>query len=595
MFAKSGMTDYEIFSAAGALPVQDVLALRAWLTPEKTLFTFLGDDGEETGGLTYRELWSRCEAVAASLALSSRPGDRIMLFYPPGLDFVSAFVGCLMAGRIAVPVNLPSRRRAERSVRIIQDCGARLALGLSAQIDEFRASFEGSEAADMVWIATDALEPGAGAPPTSRSAVDMNAVAYLQYTSGSTSNPKGVMITFGNLTTNCRMIRDTLRLNDESTMVFWQPHHHDMGLICAILLPIVIGNHTVLMAPNTFVRQPMLWIELIAKHRAEVAGGPNFAFDITSERYSAERMAGLDLSRWRLALNGSDIVRPTTLDRFSDRFGPHGFRPETFLVCYGMAEAVLFLSAGPVGQKPRYAAVDVDALEQHGQARPPSAPEKERLLVGCGEPSWEVEVAIVDPETRRRLPDGEVGEIWINSPTIGIGYWGNPEESRRVFQARIAGDSTKIYLRTGDLGFVNPDDFQVYVCGRIKDLIISEGRNLHPEDIEYSVVGALAALGESSTLSCAAFNAQQGDEQLIVAVVEVDRSLKRNLADRRPEIERAVRRAVSADHGVSLHRLLFIPPSAMCKTTSGKVQRGLMRQLYVGGAIKGLEPAEAAA
>ncbi|OAH29618.1 fatty-acid--CoA ligase [Methylorubrum populi] len=597
MFAKSEMTDFELFSAAGSLPVHDVLAIRTWLTPDKTLFTFLDDEGEECNRLTYLDLWRRCRAVGASLAAVSDPGDRIMLFYPPGLDFISAFIGCLMVGRVAVPSNLPARRRVDRSVNIVTDCGAKVAMGPSDQVPEFRRSFEGTKAETLQWIATDTLPLEDGPPclPEQPSSVDMGAVAYLQYTSGSTSNPKGVMITFGNVTTNCRMIRDTLRLNQDSTMVFWQPHHHDMGLICAVLLPVVIGNHTVLMTPATFVRQPMLWIQIISRYKAEVAGGPNFAFDMATERYAPAKMEGVDLSNWRLALNGSDIVRPSTLDRFAKRFGPHGYRPETFLICYGMAEAVLFLSAGPVGKKPRYAAVDIEELEQHRRVQLPTDPSRSRLLVGCGEPSWEVEAIAVEPETRRKLPVGEVGEIWIHSATVGIGYWENPEESDRTFRAHTEEDAGKNYLRTGDLGFIHPEDRQVYICGRIKDLIISEGRNVHPEDIEYTISEALAARGESKTISSVVFNVEFNDRQLIVAAVEVDRSLKRALLEKGAEIERAIRQAVAADHGVTLHRLLFIPPSSMCKTTSGKVQRGLMRQIYVNGALSALEPVGAAA
>lgn len=597
MFAKTEMTDFELFSAAGALPVHDVLAIRTWLTPDKTLFTFLDDEGEECDRLTYLDLWRRCRAVSESLAAVSDPGDRVMLFYPPGLAFVAAFIGCLMAGRVAVPSNLPVRRRVDRSVNIVTDCGAKVAMGPLEQLPDFRRSFEGTEAADLHWIATDTLPLEEGSPrlPEQPSAVDMNAVAYLQYTSGSTSSPKGVMITFGNVTTNCRMIRDTLRLNQDSSMVFWQPHHHDMGLICAVLLPVVIGNHTVLMTPTTFVRQPMLWIQIISRYKAEVAGGPNFAFDMATERYAAAKMEGVDLSGWRLALNGSDIVRPSTLDRFAERFGPHGYRPETFLICYGMAEAVLFLSAGPVGRKPSYAAVDIEQLEQHRRVQSPSDPARSRVLVGCGEPSWEVEAIAVDPETRRRLPAGEVGEIWIHSPTVGIGYWGNAAESDRTFKVNLEGEPGKNFLRTGDLGFIHPEDRQVFICGRIKDLIISEGRNVHPEDIEYSIGEALAAQGESKTISSAVFNVEFEDRQLIVAAVEVDRSLKRALLEKGTQIERAIRQAVAADHGVTLHRLLFISPSSMCKTTSGKVQRGLMRQIYVNGTLSALDPVEAAA
>ncbi|MEL7048695.1 MAG: fatty acyl-AMP ligase [Pseudomonadota bacterium] len=486
MFFKTSMTDLELHTAAGTLPPQDVLAVRAWLMPDQTVFTFVDDAGVETGTLTYRDLWQRATAVASALKEAAEPGERVILFYPAGLDFIGAFMGCLLAEQIAVPVNLPLRRTADRTVKIIEDCSAKVVMAPMDMIDDIRSNFSGTSVDDLTWIASDALQidEGAAKIPEYGSGIDPDKVAYLQYTSGSTSDPKGVMITYENVITNCRTIRDTLRLDEKSTSVFWQPHHHDMGLICSQLLPIVLGNHTVLMSPNTFVRQPILWLQMMSKYKAEIGGGPNFAFDMTAERFSEAKMEGVDLSNWRLALNGSDVVRKKTMDGFAEVFAPYGYKPETMLVCYGLAEAVLFVSAGPVGQIPHAIDVDADEIELNAKATAIKPSDESRNVVGCGQPSWEMEIAIVDPETLEERAPGDVGEVWLRSRTIGIGYWDNPSATEQTFRGQIAGKSGKYYLRTGDLGFMNPQDKQLYVCGRIKDLIIVSGYNVYPRQIE---------------------------------------------------------------------------------------------------------------
>lgn len=591
MFAKTEMSAAETFSAAGRLPVHGALALRAWAHPAKRLFTFLDDEGEESGHLSYLDLWRHARAIGRALSARGEAGERVMLFFPPGLDFIAAFLGCLMSGRIAVPINLPTRRRADRCVKIILDSGATAAMAPSSLIGDMIATFAETEAADLNWIESTAVAADPREIPETADAqfdFDPNGLAFLQYTSGSTSSPKGVMVSHGNISTNLRMMRDSWALDHESDMVFWQPHHHDMGLILGQLLPIVLGNHSVLMAPNTFVRQPSLWLRAISRYRAKLAGGPNFAYDLAVERYAPEKLQGVDLSCWDIALNGADMVRATTLERFHALHHAHGFRAESFLPCFGLAEATLYVSGGPRQRKTRVVTADPAILEQDGRVAPPATPAEGRQFVGCGEPSWEVEVAIVDPETGRRRGPDETGEVWISGKSVASGYWRNEAATSRSLRARLDDAPGKTFLRTGDLGFLGGQDKQLYICGRLKDLIICDGRNLHPEDIEYSIVEASDALKPQS---CAVFAHDDANEKpCIVAAIEVDRDLKRRLAAEAKPLQAAIRAAVANDHGVTLGRILFVLPSNMRKTTSGKIQRGVMRRLYLDGELEVLQP-----
>ncbi|MEW6438292.1 MAG: fatty acyl-AMP ligase [Pseudomonadota bacterium] len=586
MFNRTMLTPEEIQTAAARLPVQGSLALRAWSHPDKTLFTFLDEQGEESDHFTYLQLWQTVEATRALLEKRSAAGDRVILFFPPGLKFIAAFLGCLLARRIAVPINLPTRRRVDRCLKIIGDSGVRLALAPRDQISGLQAIFESSSAATLSWAAAE----DAVADPTLKpqqadlqQALNTNEIAFLQYTSGSTSNPKGVMVTHANITCNLRMMRDIWSLNHTTDMVFWQPHHHDMGLILGQLLPVVLGNHSVLMAPNTFVRQPSLWLHAISKYRAVLAGGPNFAYELASERFNADKLEGIDLSCWKLALNGADVVRSATLERFCNIYEPYGFAPETFIPCYGLAEATLFVSGGPPGRPVSRTDLDGDSLENDRRVVAPKSQQSRRCLVGCGESPWDLEVAIVDPTTSERLPSNGVGEIWLSGPSMAAGYWQNEQATANTFRATVKGEPGKHYMRTGDLGFVGAD-YQVYICGRLKDLIISDGRNLHPEDIEHSIALCNEAL---RARSCAVFSHEgTRNGQRIIAAIEVDRGLVRLLQDQSKVLRTAIRTTVSHDHDVALDEILFVPPSAMCKTTSGKVQRSLMRQAYLAGDLE---------
>ena len=587
MFFKTQMTISETTTAVGTLPIYGALALRAWSHPDKLIFSFLDDDGAENAAMTYLSLWRRADAVAEHLKVTGEAGDRVMLFFPPGLEFIAAFLGCLMARRVAVPINLPTRRRIDRCAKIIHNSGARIAIAPAGMLDDLSQSLAPALSQPLTWKSFEELRASSvRAPEPAGLQLDlpMHDIAFLQYTSGSTADPKGVMVTNANITANLRMMRDSWELNHESNMVFWQPHHHDMGLMLGQLLPIVLGNYCVLLAPSTFVRQPAIWLNAISKYRAKLAGGPNFAYELAADRYHSDKFPTLDLSCWDIALNGAEVVRSATLERFVAIYSKHGFKQESLLPCYGLAEATLFVSGGPILQPTAKTAADPSILEQHRIVRAPQKDAASRELIGCGEPSWEVEVAIVDPDRNVRLPSGEVGEIWLHGPAIAAGYWQNPHGTKSTFQAAISGEPGKNFLRTGDLGFVGKEDRQIYICGRLKDLIVTDGRNVHPEDIEHCIVELSDLLRAQS---CAVFSVDDGrDAQKIIAAIEVDRNLNRQVTGDAKALAAAIRSAVSSEHDVALDKILFVLPTSMRKTTSGKVQRGLMRQLYLSGDLE---------
>ncbi|MFA5951026.1 MAG: fatty acyl-AMP ligase [Hyphomicrobium sp.] len=580
MFQKSQLTSLESLSVLGELPVHGSLSLRAWMHPDRRLFTFLNEQGEETDTLSYMELWRRARGVADHLSQRYPAGERVMLFFPQGLEFIAAFLGCFMSGHIAVPINQPTRRRVDRCVKIIADSGARCAMTTAKVIEANRACLADTDAADLEWINIDEIAAADRAPHTADCGADrdQDAIAFLQYTSGSTSDPKGVMVTHRNLSINLRLMRDSWELDSTTDMVFWQPHHHDMGLIMGQLLPIVLGNHSVLMGPNTVVRQPSIWLHAISKYRATMAGGPNFIYDIAVERYSEEKLKGIDLSCWQVAPNGADVVRATTLDRFAKTYAKHGFRAETFLPCYGLAEATLVVSGGPTRRLPARTTVDVTELTR-GHIRPPAGPERSQELIGCGEPAYPFEIAIVDPDTKRRCAHDAMGEIWLGGRSVAAGYWQNAAATDSTFRAVIAGEPGKTFLRTGDLGFIHGSDLQLYICGRLKDVLICEGRNIHPEDVEYTIAECAAEIKHQNS---AVFGYHDGEQrQRIVAAIEVDRSLRRRSAEEFAALRGVIRQAVAEEHGIPLSDIVFITPNSLRKTTSGKIQRGLMRDLFL--------------
>jgi amino acid adenylation domain-containing protein len=553
---------------------------RAGERPGRVAFTFLADGEAEGERLTYGELDRRARTIAAALRESLAPGDRALLLYPPGLEFIAAFFGCLYAGVIAVPAYPPRLNdRSQGRLRAVARDAEPLAALTTASILTAAAALPIPELAAVRWIATDALEASAIELPEP----DPESIAFLQYTSGSTSTPKGVMVTHANLLHNERMIGEAFRQDEDSVVVGWLPLYHDMGLIGNVLQPLWAGGTCVLMSPVAFLQKPSRWLEAIHRYRGTTSGGPNFAYELCVRRIAEEQRAGLDLSSWRVAYNGAEPVRAETLERFAAAFAPQGFRPEAFYPCYGLAEATLFVSGGEAGTVPPVARLDAAALEAH-EARParpegPENTEEARRLVSCGHAWAGQRIVVADPEADSRpaseLPTGRIGEIWIAGPSVARGYWRNPEATERDFAARLESGEGP-FLRTGDLGFLR--DGELYVTGRLKDLIIIRGRNHYPQDLELTAERSHPDLRPGSG---AAFSIEAAGEERLVLVQEVERRRR----DGFEEVAEAVRGAVAREHEVQVHDVVLVRVGTVPKTSSGKIQRSACRALYLAGEL----------
>ncbi|MFZ5894826.1 MAG: SDR family NAD(P)-dependent oxidoreductase [Myxococcota bacterium] len=569
----------------------EVLRARAYECPERIACTFIADGEDVESHLTYGELDARARAIAVRLRERGVPWTPVLLLYPPGLDYIAGLFGCLYAGALAVPAYPPlNERQATRLQRIAADAGASLVLSTTAIIarskqfgrkssalpadQAFQERVPVSTFADsFTWIATDELEL-ASAARWQDPAVSPDDLAFLQYTSGSTATPKGVMLTHRNLLHNLRSIARLFKLRPGSASVSWLPPYHDMGLIGQILEPIFYGVHTYLMSPAAFLQSPMRWLKIISRTRSEVSGGPNFAYELCARRAQPEDLVGLDLSAWRVAFNGAEPVRAETLDLFVEKFGPCGFRREAFYPCYGMAEGTLLLSGGDHAAVPIVDAFDAESLRDRRAVRTEGS---ERRLVSSGRVAPEHRLLIVNPDTLGRREDGEIGEIWVSGPSIAAGYWRQAELTKKAFSAVTADGDSGPFLRTGDLGFLR--DGELFVVGRLKDLIILRGRNLHPEDIELTVARSHPDVRASSG---AAFAVELAGEERLVIVQEIARRPSGTCE----EILRAVRRSVAEEHGAEVHAVVFLQVGTVPKTSSGKIQRHACKEAFLAGALR---------
>lgn len=567
-------------AAAGFASLAELLRGQAAAQPADRAYVMLSDRGGEEADVTFAELASRAERLARRIAARAAPGERALLLCPNGVPFMVGFFGCVLAGVIAVPMMLP-RRLAGRdaSAAIVADCAPRLALAPEALIAGGRGDLVGRvAAAGLDWLAVDAAADEPPEPPllpTPRA----GDIAFLQYTSGSTSAPKGVIVTHANLLANLEMIRIACGNSAASTYVSWVPLYHDMGLILNALQALYVGALCVLLAPVAFLQRPHLWLRAISEYRAEVAGGPNFAFDLCVDRGRPEQLAGIDLSCWKLAFVGAEPVRAATVERFAETFRPYGFAPQTFWPGYGMAEATLLISGSRRGAGAILRPVSRAGLLEHKAAPPREAADAQRI-VGCGKALVGERVAIVDPDSGRRLEAGAVGEIWVAGANVAGGYWRNPEASAAAFVGRIAGEENGKWLRTGDLGFLD-EDGELFITGRIKDVIILRGANHYPQDIEDTVQSCDPALRRHGG---AAFSVSGEDEaERLVIVQEVERTQRGRIAP--ADLVRRIREAVVAAHDVLPQEIALLRPGALPKTTSGKIQRALSRQLWLAGSL----------
>ncbi|MEM9666011.1 MAG: aminotransferase class I/II-fold pyridoxal phosphate-dependent enzyme [Bacteroidota bacterium] len=564
----------------------DVLRHRALHQPDDLAYTFLIDGEEEGARLTFAGLDQHARAIAARLQGLGAAGGRALLLYPAGLDYVAAFFGCLYAGVTAVPAYPPRKNRSmDRIDRIVDDAQATVIMTTEQTLDTIGRHFSGEQSHGIRHtLATDGL-PLDGADTWQPPSLDADTVAFLQYTSGSTGTPKGVMVTHGNLIHNETLIARAFHTEEPGTrMLGWLPLYHDMGLIGNLLQPMYSGTSCVLMAPVAFLQKPVRWLQAITKYGATHSGGPNFAYDLCVRKVTPEQRAGLDLSSWRVAYNGAEPVQAATLDRFVEAFGPHGFRRSTFFPCYGLAEATLFVSGGAYEAAPRIEVVDAEALSGN-RVVPLSGdgydPEAARRLVSSGLVWDDQQVRIVHPDTLSPCPPDQVGEIWISGGSVTRGYWQRPETTERTFEAQAA-DVTDIAttpsLRTGDLGFVR--EGELFVTGRLKDLIIIRGRNHYPQDIEATVAEAHPDVRPAAG---AAVSIEVEGEERLAIVTEVRRTALRDLDV--DGIARAIRQAVSETHELQAHTVVLIKTGGIPKTTSGKIQRKACRIGLLAGTL----------
>ncbi len=558
--------------------LSQVVRWRAEVHGSRPAFTFLANGESVDGTLTYADLDRRARAIAGFLQ-ERAPGQPVLLCYPSGLEFVAAFVACFHAGCLAIPGYPPRNRRHVARIRAIAaDSHAPLVLSTGRAVDDLREwlpaeSEAGAEVIDTRSIGEEAA--GAWRPVD----VDPRSLAYLQYTSGSTSTPKGVMVSNENLLRNVEAIRVGFALHPESRTVSWLPLFHDMGLVLTLVAPLITGTPVVMMTPAAFVQRPLRWLEAVARFHATHSGGPNFAFDLAVDRTTPEQREQLDLSAWETCYNGSEPVRKSTLDRFHAAFAVSGFSPRTQVPAYGLAEATLLVSAKRRGCEVETRALRSDELQRHRVAFAPASGAGVIDVVGCGPLVPETRVELVDPSTRLRVPPGEVGEFWVQCPGVALGYWQNEEATRAAFGATLADSGEGPFLRTGDLGFI--DGGELYITGRIKDVIILRGRNHYPHDIELTAQESHEALERGGV---AAFGIVVDGEERLVIVQEVSRTALRSL-DAQAALA-AIRQAVAEEHEVEVHDLLLLAPLEAPKTSSGKIQRAEARERYLAGAFK---------
>jgi acyl-CoA synthetase (AMP-forming)/AMP-acid ligase II len=545
----------------------DLLEYRSQHQPERTAFTFLENGEREAGSLSFGELARRARCVGHELEIAGARGGTVALLYPSGLDFIGALFGCFYAGATAVPA-LPPRadRSIDRLTAILEDSRPVVALTTEA----LRVATESAWSADRnrpPLVATDEMFSEGDFEWAPRRG-EKNAPAVLQYTSGSTGSPRGAVITHGNVLHNQELIRDRFEHGDDTVMVTWLPMFHDMGLIGKTIHPVFLGRPCVLMSPGAFLQKPRRWLNAISRYGATTSGGPNFAYDLCVDRVPEPERAGLALDTWQVAFNGSEPVRASTLERFTRAYSPHGFRPEAFYPCYGLAEATLLVAGGKKSEPPLVTVAPESENEDSGESA------GARLVVACGRAEPEQRLRIVDPDGGSIRSEREVGEIWIAGPSVASGYWNRPEESEAAFGGRLQEMGEKRFLRTGDLGFIA--DGELYVTGRLKEVLIVRGRNHYPQDIEQTAEASHPALRPGCG---AAFLAGENGSERLVVVQELRKKYLRDPPLK--EIARRLREAVALEHGLQLAVVVLLKTGTLPKTSSGKIQRRLCRALYL--------------
>ncbi|MEH2067483.1 MAG: AMP-binding protein [Nostoc sp.] len=548
--------------------VVDLLRYRAIYQPQQTAYTFLVDGETQEVSITYQELDLQSQNIAAYLQFLGARGERALLLFHPGLEYIVAFFACLYAGVVAVPAYPPRRnQKMSRLKAIIADAQPKVLLTTEALLTNINQFTSEPELARLRCLAIDKIEEHQAS--WQKTALESSTLAFLQYTSGSTGTPKGVMVSHGNLLHNSALIYKCFEHTLNSKGVIWLPPYHDMGLIGGVLQPLYGGFPVILMSPENFLQKPLRWLTAISHYKATTSGGPNFAYELCANKITDEQKATLDLSSWQVAFNGAEQIRAETQERFAAAFAGYGFRSSAFYPCYGMAETTLIVSGGLKEAEPVLEIINRDALEQKRVVPASQENYQAQKLVSCGH-LLEQQIIIAHPETLTCCLPNEVGEIWVSGSSVAQGYWNLPEETQRTFQAYLADTKAGPFLRTGDLGFLK--DGELFVTGRLKDLIIIRGRNHYPQDIELTVERSHPALRQGYG---AAFSVDVDGEERLVIAFEVERSYLRNLDVN--EVVMAIREAVRQQHEILVYAILLLKTGSIPKTSSGKIQRHACR------------------
>jgi 8-amino-7-oxononanoate synthase len=556
------------------ITIVDLLQHRAKHQPHNKAYIFLENGEIQTHCLTYQELENQVKSLAAYLQTISKSGDRALLLYPSSLDFIVSFFACLYAGIIAVPAYPPKRnQKLARLQTIIQDAEASLLL-TTADIFQLTAKKEDTFTS-LRWVLTDQITTQTTDFKPLR--IQPDSIAFLQYTSGSTGNPKGVIVSHSNLIHNCHVIQQSYQESEEGIVLNWLPLYHDMGLVGGTLQPLLVGFPVILMSPMTFLQNPISWLQVISNYKVTVTVSPNFAYELCIQKFQPEQITNLDLSSWEIAINGAEPIRAETITNFINTFAPYGFRPSAFRPSYGMAETTLLVTGATPTKSPIIKVFDAHALAENKIINCTIETQNHRQIVSCGYPCLGQTVVIVNPISFTQCPAGEIGEIWVKGDSVAQGYWQKEELTKQTFHAYLADTKEGSFLRTGDLGFWE-DEAGLFITGRIKDILIIRGRNHYPQDIEQTVEKSHPALNFHGI---AAFSVEiNGDNRLFLAC-EVKRNYLRNFQV--DEIVKAIRKAVLIEHDLQVYQVLFLKPGTLPKTSSGKVQRFLCRENLLAG------------
>ncbi|MCM8569380.1 fatty acyl-AMP ligase [Gramella jeungdoensis] len=558
----------------------DILSWRANHQPHKLAYRFQLDGENDELSITYKELDLKARSIGSTLQNYTKKFDRVILLLPCGLEFIAAFLGCLYARVIAIPLPPPHPARVKKTLaatlRIIKDANPSVALLDSSLLKSINSQTDiKSQLSKLTLIPIDQENMMENPERWVKPGAIPEEIAFLQYTSGSTLSPRGVMISHGNLLSNLYHIEKSFEQNSRSRTVIWLPPYHDMGLIGGILQPLFTGNIVTLMPHLMFLQRPIRWLKAISRFRATTSGGPNFAYELCLRKIRPDQLEGLDLSSWDVAFNGAEPINLETLERFSEYFAPCGFRPEAFLTCYGLAEATLMVSGVSKAKIPEFKRLNKRELANH-RAINSSSPENSLPVVSCGQVSELSTLMIVNPESLMPCAANEIGEVWISGPNVASGYWNRPLDTVSTFQAQLRSENNATFLRTGDLGFI--DEGELFITGRLKNMVIIDGKNYYPHDIERTVEKSHQDI---QTGGCAVFSFEKSGNEVLVVLVEIRRNSDLN----KTELLKDIRKAISEEYELPVFDIKLTVTGSIPRTTSGKIMHFLCKEKYLQGTL----------